>query len=114
MTPALIRCGGPTCTGYDPNDTYCFGDAQTLESKSHNGATIELRYSLNCRAVWARELNGHVGDFLWVRNSAGDQETAHINTGNANHTAMVNDEDITAAACMTLAGETTYTCTAWD
>ncbi|WP_433087289.1 DUF2690 domain-containing protein [Dactylosporangium sp. CA-052675] len=110
-TADLQRCQGATCTGLDPKDTFCFGDAMTLKERSHDGATIQLRYSPSCRAVWAREVDGNVHDFLWVRNSNGEQETAHINSGTDNYTFMVNDMNITAAACMTLYKQTAYTCT---
>ena len=98
----LATCNGSSCTGLEPNGTTCANDATTARSKSGDGATIQLRYSPSCRAVWAKEVNGLVGDQMCVSNSNGATECATINSGSDNHTHMVNDKNITAAACMFL------------
>jgi hypothetical protein len=109
-TAQLLTCTGSGCLGKNPMLYTCSQDAQTVRSASREGATIQLRYSPSCRSAWAREVNGRVGDFLWVRNPR-EQETTHITSGTSAFTLMVSDSGVTAAACMTLLGETVFTCT---
>ncbi|NUT33990.1 MAG: DUF2690 domain-containing protein [Hamadaea sp.] len=55
-TPAAASpgCWGSSCNHYDPNTMGCGTDAQTLEKKTLNLITIELRYSPACYASWTR------------------------------------------------------------
>ncbi|MFI1801934.1 DUF2690 domain-containing protein [Streptomyces sp. NPDC020379] len=113
--PSLASCYASSCTGKDPNKYTCSQDVRDLDVvyDRNYATTLRLRYSPSCRAVWAREDDGSVGDYFWVRNSDNNTETQHIHSGTSNRTYMVNDKDITAAACLMIVGRTTFTCTGW-
>lgn len=109
----LLTCSGSGCLGKNPQLYTCSQDTQTVRTASRGGATIQLRYSPSCRSAWAREVNGRVGDFLWVRNQQNELESTHITSGSSAFTTMVSDLGTTASACMTLVGETVFTCTSF-
>ena len=49
----VAGCFSSGCTGKDPAK-HCQGDAETVDSLRLPTATLELRYSPSCEAVWAR------------------------------------------------------------
>lgn len=60
-----VACTGTACDGRDPQDTGCGVAPQTLVSEQvADGAAVEIRYSPDCRAVWARVWNTQLGDVL--------------------------------------------------
>lgn len=110
------------CDGVDPDalGSSCGGDARTvatvrmrnLQTGAESGPYLDLRYSSNCRTVWAR-LRGawgqSQGDFgCWVRihrNSDGEEQLKVPPYGAVNATVWTNvlyDADVTSfayAAC---------------
>lgn len=60
------RCFEGSCTGQDPQETGCGGDAWTAALSRTHGVYVELRYSDTCKAAWARISWGVVGDIARV------------------------------------------------
>ncbi|MDT0615298.1 DUF2690 domain-containing protein [Streptomyces lancefieldiae] len=61
------RCRGTACEGRDPMHMYCGTGPDTLAThRTATGARVELRYSDQCRAGWARMWATDVGDRLEV------------------------------------------------
>jgi uncharacterized protein DUF2690 len=57
-TPAsAASCYGRTCNDLDPQAAGCGVDAQTIDEITVHGTRIELRFSQNCWAAWARSTN---------------------------------------------------------
>lgn len=106
--PALAATGcGSACDGQDPSSYkigppysyyYCADDAKTVKTASGAGESVELRYSPQCRTVWARN-----GSFeFWVeRQSPHATEVSYpSNTGGDSWTAMLNDAGMLSRACV--------------
>jgi hypothetical protein len=75
--------------------------AQASQTHGNETRIIQLRYSTSSKCVWARELNGQVGDYMWVWNeNTGAQASAYINSGNNNYTGAINDNGTKSHACM--------------
>lgn len=99
--------------GQSPGATVCGNDARTVLSSPlyHNGsahpsAVIELRYSPNCRTVWARITGASSaqpgdsdgGSARVTRNYDGKSFTCSVGSGSSCYTAMVNDANMTSYA----------------
>lgn len=65
------NCYGDTCTGKDPRQTGCAGDAWTAALTRVQQVYVELRYSNTCRTAWARISWGRPGDIAQVTGSHG-------------------------------------------
>ncbi|MGX1561118.1 DUF2690 domain-containing protein [Streptomyces sp. NPDC055506] len=69
------RCRGATCEGQDPMPMKCGTHPRTLAShRTATGAHLELRYSAECGAGWARMWSTRIGDRL-------EMDTAGEGTG---------------------------------
>ncbi|MFV0134414.1 DUF2690 domain-containing protein [Streptomyces sp. HMX87] len=61
------RCRDAGCEGQNPMHMICGGAPKTLSThRTATGARVELRYSEECRAGWARMWGTRVGDRLEV------------------------------------------------
>ncbi|MEU4378615.1 MULTISPECIES: DUF2690 domain-containing protein [Actinomycetes] len=101
---------------------YCADDAITPSplanyDKRTSSASIELRYSPRCRTAWARTTWG--ASYFYVESrylSGSHRATAGFTKEDygTNYTAMLNDADLQARACMPNHGPVTGTlCTSW-
>ncbi|MEU7103990.1 DUF2690 domain-containing protein [Streptomyces stramineus] len=99
-----VGCKGPTCSGQDPHAMQCSttGDVLTLEHQELQGRTINLRWSRDCQAAWAELTGGMPGDDALVQNSTGETQHRSIVSGSTTYSPMVNDENLTVRACVTL------------
>jgi hypothetical protein len=108
----LAACEGNGCTGRDPEAAGCARDAITARiAESPEGVIVELRYSATCRAAWGRIREGRPGDRVRVHNSNGQNRVKTIQTGRSTYTAMVNDKNILAWACIRVTISQSLTCT---
>ncbi|GAA0441561.1 hypothetical protein GCM10009544_00200 [Streptomyces stramineus] len=78
------------------------GDVLTLEHQELQGRTINLRWSRDCQAAWAELTGGMPGDDALVQNSTGETQHRSIVSGSTTYSPMVNDENLTVRACVTL------------
>ncbi|MEI5101782.1 DUF2690 domain-containing protein [Streptomyces sp. PmtG] len=101
---AAVGCMGPTCSGQDPHSTQCSttGDVLTLEHQTLQGRTVNLRWSHDCQAAWAELTGGSPGDDALVQNSTGETQHRAIASGTTTYSPMVNDQNLTVRACVTL------------
>ncbi|MEG3628860.1 helix-turn-helix domain-containing protein [Streptomyces poriticola] len=61
------RCRGAACEGQNPMHMVCGGAPDTLAAhRTATGARLELRYSRECGAGWARMWDTRIGDRLEV------------------------------------------------
>ncbi|UXY21243.1 XRE family transcriptional regulator [Streptomyces cynarae] len=75
-------CGGATCEGGDPMALHCGPHPATLASHhTAAGVGMELRYSKECGASWARVWGAHVGDRI------------EVTADGRSHSARVKDAD---------------------
>ena len=77
------NCYGESCTGKDPKQTGCAGDAWTAAmTRVQQQVYVELRYSDACRAAWARISWGRPGDVAQVIGGRGRtfRNTVHYDT----------------------------------
>ncbi|POX53388.1 XRE family transcriptional regulator [Streptomyces sp. Ru72] len=75
-------CGGATCEGGDPMALHCGPHPATLASHhTAAGVGMELRYSKDCGASWARVWAAHVGDRI------------EVTADGRSHSARVKDAD---------------------
>lgn len=102
-----VNCFADSCTGKDPKQTGCGGDAWTAALSKVAGVYVELRYSDACKAAWARISWGRPGDIARVLGTGGRayQNTVHYDTDT--FSAMVSaPSPSTARACtLLLSGE---------
>ncbi|MGX5213484.1 DUF2690 domain-containing protein [Streptomyces violaceus] len=72
------RCRGATCEGKDPIPMKCGTHPLTLAShRTSTGAHLELRYSAECRAGWARVWSTRIGDRLEIDPADGGPSRPH-------------------------------------
>jgi Protein of unknown function (DUF2690) len=123
-TSALAsECWSQGCYFKDPIQMGCVNsNTQTIYQINGTGrwgdATLELRFSPDCGAAWAKVYNDGLlnNDVVWVENTAGVSITNLVDNGNGSaYTDMVDDEGnwIHARACLGRNNGATYTCTAW-
>src|SRR5688572_14311937 len=92
ILPLLVTFTSFGCDGVDPKDSGCADTAITVDSaviasSGHNYALLELRYSTECRSVWARITltsglsckpgDDHCATATIVRNSDGKAFSCH-------------------------------------
>ncbi|WP_327691563.1 XRE family transcriptional regulator [Streptomyces sp. NBC_00461] len=59
------HCSGASCEGMSPMDMYCAASPTTLATRrTQTGAWLEVRYSRQCGASWARMWGARAGDRL--------------------------------------------------
>lgn len=105
-------CPGEACDGKNPQKRECSEDARTFKPTTRNPALLQLRYSENCQAVWARIERGSKGDLVTAEATGGTKRTAEIEWGDDVFTSMVRVGDgkfkVTACAVPKTGGESTY------
>ncbi|MER5551036.1 DUF2690 domain-containing protein [Streptomyces sp. NPDC002793] len=94
-SPPGHRCRGAACEGKNPMHMICaLGPPATLASyRTATGARVELRYSADCGAGWARTWGTSTGDRIEVTASGGPPRSAEVmdetDAGSYVYTAMV-------------------------
>ncbi len=105
-------CPGEACEGKSPQIRGCGEDARTYKPDVENPALLQLRYSENCQAVWARVERGSPGDLVTAEAAGGTERSAQIEYGDDKFTSMVSVGDggfrVTACAVPMAGGESTY------
>ena len=98
----------PGHDGQGPVRSGCSRDATTVRSRQVGSVYLELRYSPSCRSVWARATGGDGNDIVQVERTSGGRglQEARIrkNGRQRNWTAMLDDKNKTARACVWLIG----------
>ncbi|MFV8126985.1 DUF2690 domain-containing protein [Streptomyces syringium] len=99
--PKALPCPGKGCEGKSPQKTGgCTTDAKTYHPPGNNPASLHMRYSKRCGAVWARVTAGEVGDEVTVSVTGGGAQTAVVETYNDQFTPMtLVGERFKARAC---------------
>lgn len=94
-------CPGDACEGKNPQSQGCTEDARTFKPDVGNPALLQIRYSEDCKAVWARIERGSPGDLVTVEVVGGTKRTAEIEYGNDKFTGMaaVSDGEFQVTAC---------------
>lgn len=79
----------------------CGNDAGTFGPMDANPASLEIRYSPECKAVWGRILDGEPGDRVSTKVAGGTERTAEIAWGDDQFTRMasVKDGRFTVTVC---------------
>lgn len=99
----LAVCEGERCFGLEPNHTVCSTDAVTAFADTDPVIGIELRYSAQCRAAWAKISNTTQGDVARIGDRAGRKREYTQISGRDAHTTMLpaaRPEDVTACAVL--------------
>ncbi len=94
-------CHGTACTSLEPAQSICSKDAVTAYTGNKYGAVIELRYSAQCGAAWAKMSKTSTGDRVIITPDQGHAEEYRQQYGRDAHTRMVavdNPEDARACA----------------
>jgi len=98
-----VNCFADSCSGKNPGQSGCGGDAWTAALYKVAGVYVELRYSDACKAAWSRISWGHPGDIARVVGEGGQtfQNKVHYDTDT--FSAMVAaPSPSTAKACVLL------------
>ncbi|MET9799407.1 DUF2690 domain-containing protein [Streptomyces sp. NPDC006368] len=106
--PAGVRCSGADCDGRDPEAMGCGGPyATTVSSATVGTATVEVRYSETCGAVWARITRAAAGDTVRITSGAATRDGA-VQTDEDAYTPMLPAPTAAGAAraCATLTSGT--------
>lgn len=62
------RCRGTSCEGHDPVDMVCgVSPAKIATHRTAGGADMEVRYSRQCGAAWARMTGARIGDRVDIK-----------------------------------------------
>ncbi|MFJ8534688.1 DUF2690 domain-containing protein [Streptomyces sp. NPDC093591] len=105
-------CPGEACDGKNPQNQGCAEDAQSFKPDTGNPATLSLRYSKDCQAVWAKIERGSPGDQVQVKAVGRGERNAEITYGDDQFTQMVAVGDgefqVTACAVPKAGGDSTY------
>ncbi|MFG2927403.1 DUF2690 domain-containing protein [Streptomyces achromogenes] len=96
----------------DPQNQGCAEDAGTFKPTVGNPAHLQIRYSEDCEAAWAKIEKGSPGDQVTVSVTGGKTRTAEIAYGNDQFTHMVTVPDgefrVTACAVPKPGGKSTF------
>ncbi|WTO37375.1 DUF2690 domain-containing protein [Streptomyces achromogenes] len=84
---------GDACEGKNPQNQGCAEDAGTFKPTVGNPAHLQIRYSEDCEAVWAKIEKGSPGDQVTVSVTGGKTRTAEIAYGDDQFTHMVSVPD---------------------
>lgn len=123
-TALAAGCWSQSCYFNDPIQEGCVNsNTETIYQVNGIGrwgdATLELRFSPDCGAAWAKAYNDGAlnNDIVWIENTAGVSITNPVDNWNGSaYTDMVDDEGawIHARACLGANNSNTiYACTAW-
>ncbi|MEV5010327.1 DUF2690 domain-containing protein [Streptomyces sp. NPDC055692] len=82
-------CPGDACNGKNPQNQGRGEDARTFKPTVGNPAQLQIRYSEDCKAVWARIERGSPGDLVTVTVPGRGSRTAEIEYGDDKFTNMV-------------------------
>ncbi|MFB7327535.1 DUF2690 domain-containing protein [Streptomyces sp. NPDC056190] len=105
-------CPGEACNGKNPQNQGCGEDARTFKPTVGNPAQLQIRYSEDCKAVWARIERGSPGDLVTVKVPGRGSRTAEIEYGDDKFTNMVAVPDgafqVTACTTPKPGGKSTF------
>ncbi|MFE9611852.1 DUF2690 domain-containing protein [Streptomyces sp. NPDC006012] len=95
-------CPGKACEGKNPQNQGCGEGARTFKPAVSNPALLQIRYSEDCNAVWAKIDHGRPGDMVTVQVSGGTMRSAEIEYGDDQFTSMaaVPDGEFHVSACV--------------
>ncbi|MDN3060441.1 DUF2690 domain-containing protein [Streptomyces sp. SRF1] len=95
-------CPGEACDGRNPQNQGCGEDARTFKPAVHNPAGLQIRYSEDCKAVWAKIEHGSPGDEVTVKVIGGTLRGAEVEYDHDKFTNMVTvaDGDFQVVACV--------------
>ncbi|MEE1927496.1 helix-turn-helix domain-containing protein [Streptomyces sp. TRM 70351] len=111
-TPHAPGCVGFECRGKDPTRLGCHIGVWTAAVREIGDVYLELRYSPQCRAAWARITEAAVGDTARVAGPGGVSHERSISYDRDTYSPMVEAPyPASARACATL-GEAAEVCTA--
>jgi hypothetical protein len=78
-SPTAIRCHGKSCAGQNPDNMMCATLPRDLSSRrAATGEQVEIRYSVECGAAWARIWRSRIGDRITVSAPGGPARTATV------------------------------------
>ncbi|MFF4145951.1 DUF2690 domain-containing protein [Streptomyces sp. NPDC001698] len=104
-------CPGDACNGKNPQNQGCGDDARTIKPTVNNPAQLQIRYSEDCKAVWARIEQGNPGDLVTVKVPGHGTRSAEIEYRYDKFTTMVAVPDafqVTACATPKVGGKSTF------
>ena len=107
-----VNCFADSCTGKDPKQTGCGGDAWTSALFKLGAVYIELRYSDACKAAWALISWAHPGDIAQVVASTGQKYEGKVHYDTDNFSAMVAAASPSEARACALLTNGVHFCTA--
>ncbi|WP_181794700.1 DUF2690 domain-containing protein [Streptomyces sp. WELS2] len=103
---------GAACDGKNPQNQGCAEDAGTFKPTAGNPAHLQIRYSEDCEAVWAKITQGNPGDQVTISVTGGRTRTAEIAYDHDQFTHMVTVPDgefrVTACAVPRPGGKSTF------
>ncbi|MGV9251133.1 DUF2690 domain-containing protein [Streptomyces sp. NPDC003697] len=98
-----VNCFADSCTGKNPGQSGCGGDAWTAALNNVAGVYVELRYSDACKAAWSRISWGRPGDIARVIGEGGGTYQSKVHYDTDTFSAMVAaPSPSTAKACVLL------------
>ncbi|WP_328310766.1 XRE family transcriptional regulator [Streptomyces sp. NBC_00442] len=102
--PAGVKCVAASCAGRDPELMHCTDRlVRTVGSAKAGAAVVEVRYSVTCKAAWARLLQAAPGDRVRIGAGAAAQEAVVAAARREVYTKMLAvDGPAAAKACATL------------
>ncbi|MGW7526527.1 DUF2690 domain-containing protein [Streptomyces sp. NPDC054783] len=106
-----VNCFADSCTGKDPGQTGCGGDAWTAALYKVAGVYVELRYSDACKAAWSRISWGHPGDIARVVGQGGRTYQNKVHYDTDTFSAMVAAPSPSAAKGCVLLTSGVHACT---
>ncbi|MET8135882.1 XRE family transcriptional regulator [Streptomyces sp. NPDC005251] len=78
-SPTAPRCHGKSCAGQSPDNMMCGTRPRDLSSRqATTGEQVEIRYSVECGAAWARIWRSRIGDRIEVSAPGGPARTATV------------------------------------
>lgn len=86
-------CPGEACDGKNPQIQGCGDDARMFRPTVNNPALLQIRYSKECNAVWAKIERGRIGDSVTVKVPGVGERTAYIEYDDDKFTNMVKVPD---------------------
>ncbi|WP_069814629.1 helix-turn-helix domain-containing protein [Streptomyces sp. TP-A0874] len=90
-----VGCRGESCDGEDPEVMACHGGAERLDAgRASTAGGLEIRYSADCRAVWALVRRSRAGDRIELSAAADRVQRAAAAVGRVDvegylHTPML-------------------------
>ncbi|WEO99724.1 DUF2690 domain-containing protein [Streptomyces sp. FXJ1.172] len=106
-----VNCFADSCTGKDPKQAGCGGDAWTSALNKVAGVYVELRYSDACKAAWSRISWGRPGDSAQVVGEGGRTYENKVHYDTDTYSAMVAAPSPSAAKACVLLTSGVHGCT---